>query len=338
MRKIFSTSAIGICFLCFLIFSGCRGNTPASSAQEHAITVTDFRGKTIQLPQPAQRVVCLIESALSGIYMLGAQESVVAVPAEVYRGQVAERYASLDARIANKELPAPGNWDFISLEQIVALKPDLVIIWASQTDAIANIERLGIPVYAVMLHSFEDVYKEIRDFGILLNQQERADYLIQHTQNALAELKAKNQNHKNHKPQRAYFMWAQGINHSSGQNSTVNQLLQAAGAINVVDMPHEHLTVNVERIIEWNPDLIVMWYNDKLTENDVINHPLLQGINATKDKRVHMLPTVFDCDLWTLKMQHAVKLVANWAHGSDNTAFDEAHELNQMYRTLYNIE
>lgn len=335
MRKNLQSIVSHICFLCILIFSGCGGNTHASSSQEQAITVTDFRGKTIHLSQPAQRVVCLIESALSGIYMLGAEESVVAVPAEVYRGQVAERYASLDVRIANKELPAPGNWDFISLEQIVALKPDLVIIWASQTDAIANIERLGIPVYGVMLHSFEDVYKEIHDFGLLLNQQERAEYLILHTHNSLKQLKEQNQNRK---PQRVYFMWAQGINHTSGKNSTVNQLLQAAGTMNVVDMHQEHLTVNVERIIEWNPDIIVMWYNDKLTENDVINHPLLQGINATKNKRVHMLPTVFDCDLWTLKMQHAVKLVANWAHGSDNTTFDEAQELKQMYRTLYNIE
>jgi len=40
------------------------------------ISVTDFRGKKIEVTRPVSRIVCLIESALSGLYMLGAEERI----------------------------------------------------------------------------------------------------------------------------------------------------------------------------------------------------------------------------------------------------------------------
>lgn len=327
---IFWAMALPIISICT---TGCTSKKNKPASQEDSVTVTDFRGKEIKLTNPAKRVVCLIESALSGLYMLNAQEYVVGVPSDVYRGSVAKHYANLDHRLANALLPSPGNWDFVSLEQIIALHPDLVIIWASQTDAIANIERFEIPVYAVMLHSFEDVYKELSDFGLLFNRSERADSLISFTRNNLIKLAEQN---KRDNPVRTYFMWAQGINHTSGKNSTVNQLLEAAGVVNIVDSDMEHLTVNVEKILEWNPELIIMWHNEKLLPGDVLAYPLLQTVSAVKSGKIFMLPTHFDCDLWTLKMQHAVKLVAYWAYGREtNNFFDEQKELEELLKILY---
>ena len=92
-------------------------------------------------PTAAHRIVCLLESALSTLYMLGADEALVAVPADATRGEPGQRYAALDPRIARGELATPGNWDFISLERVLALRPDLVVIWAAQREAIEALER-----------------------------------------------------------------------------------------------------------------------------------------------------------------------------------------------------
>lgn len=89
--------------------------------------------------------------------MLQAQEWLVGVPTFVYKERLAPQYALLDERIRRQVIPAPGNWDFVNLESLVALRPYLVIIWASQEDAVANIERFGIPVYSVMLRRLQDV-------------------------------------------------------------------------------------------------------------------------------------------------------------------------------------
>lgn len=300
-------------FLLIVLFSvvtACK--KPKNDTSEvYKISVTDFRGKKVQLKKPAKRVICLIESGLSGIYMLQKQESLVAIPANVYDESNHFYYSQLSDKIKNKEFAAPGNWDFISIEEIVGLKPDLVIIWASQSEAINSIENFDIPVYAVFLESFDDVYKEIKDFGTLLGAEKRASELIKASKlrNSQVNLLSENTPKK-----KVYFMWAKGITETSGSNSTVEELLKTAGTKNACVLKAEHATISVEKIHDWNPDVIVMWYNEKLNPKDVINNPLLQGISAIKNKQVYELPKSFECDFWTLKMEHPARLIHKWAY------------------------
>jgi iron complex transport system substrate-binding protein len=293
------------------------------------ISVVDFRGKEIHLKNPVGKAVCLIESALSGIYMLEAGNSIAGIPSSVYNDDLFKYYSKLDDRILQRRISAPGNWDFVSIEGILDLEPDLVIIWSSQVEAIKSLENLNIPVYAVMLNNFNDIYKEIRDFGILFNKEKRADSLINYTKSNLNKIKNSNQSSK----RSAYFMWAQGINETSGINSTVNELFYYADILNVCRMPQEHVSVSIEKIYDWNPDMIIMWYNEKIDPGDIISDPLLQRIKAVRNKEVYELPGVFDSDFWTLKMQNAVYLISRWAY---NTEQDTSINLRNVYRYLYN--
>ncbi len=141
----------------------------ASAKRDPAQTIEmrDFRGKALLLQKPAERIVCLIESALSGIYMLGAEARIVGVSANVYQQETFRYYAAMDERIRSRSLPTPGNWDFINIEKVVGLKPDLVIIWAHQEEAIRALEERGIPVFGVFIRSFEDVFREMLALGDL---------------------------------------------------------------------------------------------------------------------------------------------------------------------------
>ena len=55
----------------------------AEAGADEPVSVTDFRGKQIILPRPAERIICLLESALSGLYMLGAQERIIGISTNV---------------------------------------------------------------------------------------------------------------------------------------------------------------------------------------------------------------------------------------------------------------
>jgi iron complex transport system substrate-binding protein len=311
---------------------GCPGSSK-SGESTGKIKVTDFRGKKLVLTEPPQKVVCLIESALSGIYMLGQQDRVVGVPSGVYDKELYRYYSRLDERIKEQTLPTPGDWDFISLEEILELDPDLVMIWASQSEAIASLEQFGIPVYAIMLHSFEDVYKEIRDFGKIMACEERADSIIQYTTKTLETLSEEYSSSSETKS--AYFMWSQGVNETSGTNSTVTQLFHAAGVRNACNLSSEHVTVSIEKIYDWDPDMIVMWHNKVLDTEDVLNNPLLHGLRAVQNGQVYELPEVFSCDFWTLKMQYPARLIAEWAYAEKDEPKKLEKELKKMYEVLY---
>jgi len=328
-----------ICLLGFLmILNGCSNNKIGKeSEKELAINVTDFRGMELHFDQSPRRIICLIESALSGLYMLHAENKVIGISSNVYEGDVFDYYAKLDPRIRNKTLPVSGNWDFVSIENIVGLKPDLVIIWASQSESIEAIESKGIPVYAVMLKSVNDVYKEITNFGHITGKENRADTLIQFTMDEIKKDSIISVGKNTEKP-KVYFMWSQGPLETSGTGSTVNELIEMAGAKNVCTSPDEHLVVNLEKVIEWNPDVIVMWCNENKNPGDIINLSGWGNIKAVKNKRVYELPSVFMCDLWTLKFQYAVKLLNNWCYPTGTTANDLEKIQTEMFRKLYNYK
>jgi iron complex transport system substrate-binding protein len=303
------------------------------------VRATDFRGKAITLAQPARRVVCLIESALSGLYMLGAGSQVVAVSANVYQEPMRMWYAGLDERIPRRQLPAPGNWDFVSLERVIALRPDLVIIWSHQTESIAALEERGIPVFGVFLASREDVYREIQALGVLTGHEMRANQLVSETRREVDRIASRMAKLKDEARPGVYQMWAQGLLDTSGSPSMVDDLIRLAGGRNVAASLHqEHAVVSLERVLGWNPDLILMWCNDRLSPGDIRANPQWKRIKAVQSGRIHELPEAFLCDLWTLKYPYALLLLAKWIHPQHFQDVDPATEEKRMLVRLYGKE
>jgi iron complex transport system substrate-binding protein len=296
----------------------CWAGAEASLAQQvkpesSGISVADFRGKTLNLAKPASRIVCLIESALSCLYMLGAQQKVIGVSTNVYQEGTVNYYQKLDSRIRDKTLPTPGNWDFVNIEKVIGLKPDLAIIWAHQEEAIQALEDRGIPVFGVFIRSFEDIFTEIRALGTLTGTQDRATALTAYSKNELRSLKERIS--VSSKPVTVYFMWSQGELETSGSCSTVQELIDLAGGENVAGtINREHTVVSMENILKWNPEAIIMWPDPRRSPKDIITNPAWRNVRAVKDSRVYQLPDIFSCDLWTLKFQLAVKLIAKWLH------------------------
>jgi iron complex transport system substrate-binding protein len=314
----------------------CQPSKRADGNDRGGISVMDFRGKELHFNSPPKKIVCLIESALSGLYMLGAESRVIGVSSNVYQEPLYHWYADMDARIRTKQLPVPGNWDFVSIESIVALQPDLVILWSQQTESISALEERGIAVFGVFINGREDVYREMLLLGQLTGRESRAAELVDDTRRELAAFERRLAPLPAKSRPGVYFMWAQGNLETSGRNSTVNELIQLAGGRNVcAEIPNEHLIVNLERVISWNPAVILMWYNERKEPEDILAEPAWQGIEAVKQKRVHEFPEIFLCDLWTLKFQYAAKMVAKWTQPDLFPDLDLNTEGDRMLGVLY---
>ncbi|MFZ2445348.1 MAG: ABC transporter substrate-binding protein [Syntrophobacteraceae bacterium] len=298
------------------------------------VSVADLRGKTITLEKPANRIVCLIESALSGLYMLGAGQRVVGVSTSAYQEGTVNYYQRLDSRIRDKTLPTPGNWDFINIEKVIALKPDLVIIWAHQEEAIRALEERGVPVFGVFIKSFDDVFEEMRALGVLTGTEARASALVEYTRNELRLLGEKIS--AKSKPVSVYFMWSQGELETSGRPSTVQELITLAGGENVAgSIDQEHVVVNIEKILKWDPEVIVMWPNARRGPSDIVSNPVWKNVEAVRNSRVYQLPDMFSCDLWTLKYQFAVRLMAKWLYPDLFQGVDPDADRAEVFDELY---
>lgn len=279
------------------------------------IIVQDFRGKTVRMSKPAERVVCLIESALTGIYMLKQGHKVIAIPTNVYNegfyySDTYKYYSILDERIKSKKIPAVGNWESVNIEKILSLKPDLIIIWASQKDTIHTFEKLGIPVYGVFITKIDDVFKEIKDLGLMLNAKDRAEELIKYAKKEIDGIESIAKKIRNNR--KVFFSWAQhSFLQTSCKGSIIDEIISRIGGMNICgNVEAESQTLTMEKLIKLNPDVIIMWYAKSLNPEDIKRNNQFRVVNAVKSGSIYQFDDTFFFDLWTLKFVYSMKFIA----------------------------
>ena len=176
----------------------------------------------------------------------------------------------------------------------------------------------------------------MRDLGSLTGTVQRAGEFISYTRNDVNRFARRVATIAADKRPGVYYMWARGNLETSCGGSTVNDLITLAGGRNVCGaLKSEHLVANLEKVLTWNPDLIVMWFNERKAPRDLLVDPQWQTVKAVKNRRVHEFPEPFLCDLWTLKFQFAVKMVSKWTNPELFQDIDLEHEQQAMLFKLY---
>ena len=128
-------------------------------------TVVDSAGRTVSLQEPARRIVGLAPHIVENLFSAGAGDRLVGVVS----------YSNYPAAAAS--IPQIGSAFSWSLENVVALSPDLVVLWGSGNGiaALPQLERLGLTVYVSEPRGLADISDSIRDFGILAGSDDVAN-------------------------------------------------------------------------------------------------------------------------------------------------------------------
>ncbi|MEH6436738.1 cobalamin-binding protein [Massilia sp. DD77] len=127
-------------------------------AAHAAVSVTDDAGRKLTLAQPAQRVISMAPHATELLFAAGGGSRVVG----------AMNYS--DYPEAARSLPLIGSNSQIDMERVLALKPDLIVVWHSGNTPrqIAQVESLGVPVFHSEPVRLEQVATGIERLGVLL--------------------------------------------------------------------------------------------------------------------------------------------------------------------------
>lgn len=266
------------------------------------IEVTDSRGKKVSLDKPAEKIVCLLNSGLNDLEMLGAADRVIGIDAWTYSNEVTYKELSkIDSRIAEKKLPAVDD----NMEKIVGMNPDLVIIWAQDTEHIKTLESNGIKVLGVQCDSFEDVDKKMENIGKVVGKEDRAKKIIETKNKMLRSVTEKTSVIKDADKKTGIFVWGATKLDLAGKRSTTgHKLLELAGVKDAAEsINEEHFVAKMEDVITWNPQTIAMWNIKDLSQEDYYSDSQWKDITAVKAKSVNEISDndTFYSDLWTVK-------------------------------------
>jgi iron complex transport system substrate-binding protein len=127
-----------------------------------ATTITDDRGKAVTFERPPQRIVTLLPSLTETVCELGACTALVGV----------DNFSNWPASI--QALPRVGGLEDANIEQIVALRPDVVLVSATAR-ALTRLEGLGVRVLGLELKTMADFRRTLGKVGQMLGKAAEAE-------------------------------------------------------------------------------------------------------------------------------------------------------------------
>jgi iron complex transport system substrate-binding protein len=229
--------------LCGANVSG-QAALPAISTAAPAHEVTDEAGRTMRLPVNPQRIVSLAPSVTETVYALGDEAHLV--------GDTDYCDYPPDAQ---KKTKVGGVID-PNLEQIAALRPDLVLMAksANHLDTVRALESLGIPSYATDPHTVDEIISSTQKLAEILNVPAAGKTLADDLRKRLAALQSEL---KGAAPRRVLFIvWMDPLI-SVSQKTFIADAIRQAGATSIVESAQEWPQISLEQVVHLQPEYLV---------------------------------------------------------------------------------
>ena len=217
----------------------------AAVAQGEPVSATDDAGQRVNLPRPASRVISLVPSGTETVIALGGLEMVV--------GRT--RYDT-DPMLA--AIPEVGGGLDPSLEAIVALHPDLVLMWEGegQSPLRGQLAGAGIPTFALQTMDTADVFSSIQRLGHLLGRDAAAESIATAIRSQLDSISRSVASLPT--PQ---VLYAVGVTPpmTAGEHTFVIELLGVAGGRSIfADLEDGWPTISLEEIVRRDPEVVLL--------------------------------------------------------------------------------
>lgn len=232
-----------------------------------------------------RRIVSLVPALTEMLFAIGAGPQVAAV-------------SSFDEfPPAVKTLPRVGALLDPDTERILSLRPDLVVLYGSQSELQAQFARVGIRTYVYRHGGIATVFETIRELGMATGHETEAASVVAELQARFDGVRAGVKGRP--RPRVALVFGRQprtlrGI-YVSGGLGFLHEMLEIAGGENVfADVARESVQPSIEILLSRAPDVILeVRATGMLDPREVIDEQnvwsALASIPAVRNKRVHIL-------------------------------------------------
>jgi iron complex transport system substrate-binding protein len=231
----------------------------------------------------ARRVVSIIPATTEMLFAMGAGDRVVAV------GSYDRFPPEVD------KLPRVGALLDPNVERILSLRPDLLVLYGTQTDLRTQMERAGVPYYAYVHRGLPDITQTIRSLGARVGVEARANALADRIERQLADIRARVSKSPRPKTLLVFGREPGTLKNvdASGGIGFLHDMLETAGGTDVLaDAKQQSVSMSMELVLARAPEVIVeLRYarGDTTGESDLKAWDALPSVPAVRNHKVFML-------------------------------------------------
>lgn len=275
------------------VIAGCINTTDldhhVTNKTPTEITIIDSLNNTLHLSGPPSRIVTLDSYATEILIALGEQNKIVGVGDGTKEDPVLRDYVP-DAQII-------GTYNNIDFEKIASLKPDIIILPSSVSNAATEkFQKMNLKTAYFDCYYLKTIIPSTREMGKMTRKTDIAERYINFFQkyDAIIEKKVESAD-INHRPTVYYAV--RGDFTTAGNGSGGNMYLEKLKVKNIareinIAMPK----VSPEWIISENPDVIIRVSsnnNDSLSDiyNSMKKQPGFSDLQAIRNNRFFTIST-----------------------------------------------
>jgi iron complex transport system substrate-binding protein len=232
-----------------------------------------------------RRIVSLVPALTEMLFALGAGPRVVAVSSfDEFPPEV-------------RKLPRVGALLDPDTERILALRPDLVIFYGSQSELQGQFTRAGVRTFAYRHGGIATILETIRELGSVIGAGDVSARMIRDLQSQLDDVRARVKGRRRPKVLLVFERQPKTLReiYASGGRGFLNEMLDIAGGENIfADVARESVQPSVETLLARAPEVIIEVRAEGLiAEREVAGEREvwtgLASVPAVRSRRIHFL-------------------------------------------------
>jgi iron complex transport system substrate-binding protein len=247
--------------------------------------VVDMAGTEVVLPKVINRTISTSPLFTTQIFALHGDDKLVGIDAW-------SRDFPWPRAVGDKikQLPVVGNQGAWNTEEILKLEPQVMILWTKED--VELFRRLGIPSVFTDIQITTNKAPEVgfRFVAEVLGIPEEGERLAAWFEGNMALAQERTGNVPEHERPIVYYM-RNGKLATCGGDFYINTVVEKAGGrLASRDLKGSSVTVSMEQVLTWNPQVILIDPRAKLSLEDVLTDPVWQDVAAVKDRKVYSVP------------------------------------------------
>lgn len=284
-------------FICALVLTNCKSETPQTETTKPMRQVTDDLGKTVRLPQKIERVISLAPNLTENIFAVGAGDRLVGVTTFCNYPLEAEKIR----KVSDTQTP--------NVETIIALKPDVVFVsTASQLENFTKtLAEKNIAVFVTNPNNLEDVFRNLKTFGELFGTEEKAEKLIADLKQRVSATEEKV---KGNERVKVFVQIDKDSLFTIGKDSFITDLVSRAGGDSLTKtVENAYPNISKEYALALKPDAIIL----SESPNNLEPNEVFKNSNAVKNGKVFKI----NADIISRpspRLVDALEQIANYLH------------------------
>jgi iron complex transport system substrate-binding protein len=256
-----------------LLLAGLASGQATGLAAERIVVIDDL-GRTVTLPASARRIVSLAPSLTESLFAIGAGPQVVG------------RTTFCDHPEAALRIPEVGGMTNPSIERVVALSPDLIVVSMEgnlREDA-RRLSDLGIPVYVSNPRTLTGIYRSLEHLALLSGRGEDGGRLV----DSLRSLERFLQGRVPAAHPSVLLLVSLRPLMAAGTNTLLDDLLIRAGGKNVAAALRGHYpAISREAVLVRDPEIILCTSEIMVGPEELVKlYPEWSQLQAVRKGRV----------------------------------------------------